>query len=143
MKIKIYEVEEKETSAGKAYKNAVVQVEGAQYPDKNVKVWSNFPDYDKVVAGAQIEAEIEKKDSSTPNPHQPGKFYQNKALVVAGSTTTPQTGGDSRIYNYLNLKIEPMLKEILERQRGTWEEDDYPRPANEGGDEINPEDVPF
>lgn len=117
-KLKIYECEEREMRNGGVMKKAVIQVEGRQYPDKNVTIWSDHPLYHDIAAGAEIEGEIEVKDSGRPNPK--GGTYKDKTLLKPGQAPrTPKedgnrfTVGNAEIKNYLELRIEPLLQKIL------------------------------
>lgn len=78
MKYKVYEVEEKTTATGKELKKVVLQGEGSQYPDRNVTVWKDHPQYDEFIAGAEVQGSIWKQEQEgTKNPHN-GKPYVNK-----------------------------------------------------------------
>lgn len=113
-KMKIYECEEREMKNGGVMKKLVVQVEGKQYTDKGVTVWSDHPLFATLAAGMEIEGEIEVKDSQTPNPK--GGFYKNRTLLKPGQVPAaphqPFTNTD-RIFNVIQLDVIPKLQRIL------------------------------
>lgn len=118
MKLKIFECEERTTSSGKPYKSLTIQQEGKNYVDKYVSCWSDFPDFENIKAGITIDAEIESKDSTKPNPH--GGFFKNKTLRPVGSQqpkNTPTSDQTARILNMLEFQIMPALKSII-----AWQE---------------------
>lgn len=128
-RFKIYEVEEKVTQTGKKLKKLVVQGEGKQYPDKFVTMWENDPLYTKVVPGAEVEAELEIKDSTTPNPH--GGFYKNKTLksvqANGGGALAEQVEDLRKRVYALELKLQDPIEKAMDSDE----------------EEIKPSDIPF
>ena len=117
-KFKVFDVEHKTTASGIELKKLILQGEGKQYPDKNVTMWSDHPLFDTIAAGQDIEAELEIKDSQTPNPK--GGYYKNKTLLKPGQTAAPTppastTDWGSRVHNSIELKVLPALQLILAR----------------------------
>jgi len=127
-KYKVYEVEERSTPTGKELKKCVLQGEGLKYPDKNVTVWEDFPNYRGVVVGATIEGEMQKTPSKSINPRS-GQPYVNKTLVSASASVptippqtqkTPQNGAATKedirfLYDYIKAEFED-LKQLVGKE---------------------------
>lgn len=114
---KVYEVIERTTQKGDTLKKLVLQGEGKQYPDKNVTMWNDHPLFETIAAGQEIEADIQVRDSNTPNPR--GGFYKDKTLLRPGqqplqpkTNVTPYASPD-RLFNVLQLEVIPRLDRIL------------------------------
>lgn len=136
-KFKVFDVDHKTTASGIELKKLILQGEGKQYPDKNVTMWSDHPLFSTIAAGQDIEAELEVKDSQTPNPK--GSFYKNKTLLKPGQTPSQAappastTDWGSRTHNTLELKVIPMLQMIMARL-------DRMEQFVTGEDELKPKD---
>jgi len=110
---RVYEIEDKTTSTGKALKKLVLQGIGKQYPDKNVTMWADHPLFEEIAAGQTIDVELEIKDGA-PNPK--GGFYKNKTVLKPGQAMrAPQDALESRSMNAINLKVLPILEAIYGR----------------------------
>lgn len=140
MKFKVYEVEHKVTPTGKELKKLVLQREGAQYPDKNVTMWSDHPAFATVAPGQEIEGDLDIKESTVPNPH--GGFYKNKTLYPAGKSPAPvnTAGGNPPWVQEFRERLERMERKIDQ----TLPKTPSGSPVTQGStDEITVDDIPF
>jgi len=132
MKYKVYEVEELVTRTGKPYKKCVLKGEGQENSEPRVAVWNDFPDYEKIVAGAEINAYIEKVDSGTPIPAHPNKNYINRTLRTEDQAPKSVGANDSA----LEERVKKLEAKIF-GEAGAGAGSDYPP------EEINADDIPF
>lgn len=152
----VYKVEEQTTKTGKQVKKLVLQKEGAQYPLKNVSMWSDHPQYASVAPGQQLTCEIYESDSGVPNPKAPGKNYINRTVSNPNGNTSPApkaapTGDVATKADIASLRAD--LKIIadhlgVEPPKPTVGNTDIPYPEGPEGEpfpdeEIKPEDIPF
>ena len=93
----IIKVEERMTKTGKPYKDATVKAEDQDHLEPRTKIWSDFPDYDKVTIGAEVRGFLKKEDSGNKIPDHPEKNYINRTLLAEGSEPTEKTPLESRI----------------------------------------------
>lgn len=131
----VLKMEESITKTGKRLKRVMLEVEGKQYPYKNVTIWEDFPGFDTIQLGVKLNGEILEKDSGNPNPHAPGKNYINRTLVAArnpNGTMAPNTNVDTRLNN-IESRLSNLEKSVFGKK------DDYP----ESTGEISFEDSPF
>jgi len=139
-KLEILKVEDFTTRDGKPFKKAMIEQEGSQYPFKNVAVWSNNPLYEQVQPGAKVDGWIDKKQSTTPNPHKPGTFYNNYTLMAGENPVQGNSGASGGNVDAKLAAIYEMLVQIGEKV-GLEKKVQEERP--EVTEEINPEDIPF
>ena len=134
MKYKVYEVEVKgfnKDGEAKTMKSLVLQREGAQYPTKNVAMWSDHPLYATIATGQEHELTLIEKDSQTPNPHKAGTFYKNRSVANETTPTVVHTTGLEARVAKLEAKVFPVVEGQNERPVGIPEDD------------ITPSDIPF
>jgi len=149
MKIEILKAEEKATQTGKKLKKCMMEVEGRDFPYKNVTVWEDCPIYEDIKPGhvinegyhINVQPQKAKDDGSHINPHN-NKPYNNYTLYQGEKQNQP-TLGSSALEGRVK-KVEDDIKQIVEvlkehkiTPKTEEKKDDYQ------DDEISPEDVPF
>ena len=147
--LKVYEVAEKVTRTGKPLKKCVIQEEGKQYPHKNVTVWQDHPDYDKIKPGFETTRSwVEVKDSDVKNPH--GGYYKNRTLRVAENPngTLKVEQGESVDLKKLKEKVDIMWKAFEPKLNVPSDGREFEYDAQEEfnaltSDELTDEDIPF
>lgn len=150
---KIYEVDDKISAKGNAYKKLVLQEPGAQYPLKNVTMFVSHPLFEDIAVGQTVELDVEVKDSPTPNPK--GGFYKNRTVLSPGQThqkpdqspalNNPAT---AELKNILMFKVIPLLQGLskdvaimTEKMKMNPPYPDMDETNDSGG--ITENDVPF
>lgn len=131
---KCYEVEDKVSAKGNAYKKLVLQDPESQFPIKNVTMFASHPLFEDIAPGQTVELEITEEDSGTPNPKAPGKNYINRTVANPGQgkSSQKQEGFQptiTEVYNMLNLRIIPILERI-EKSLQKPREVDYTPPLD-------------
>ena len=106
----------------KEMKSLVLQGEGAQYPTKNVALWSDHPDYEKAKTGETFEWELKETESKTQNPH--GGFYKNRSVM------NPNETGETVNNPSLEERVQKLENAVYKDKSFTEEE-------------INPDNIPF
>ena len=124
-------------SGGKAkeMKSLVLQADGAQYPTKNVALWSNHPLYAGIKVGDEIDVELDEKDSTTENPHKPGTYYKNRSVKMPGA------GGGATVDLATGAALQSIERKI-DLIMAHLEVKDVKAEIEEVRD-LEPEDVPF
>lgn len=131
---KVYEAEEKTTQSGKTLKKLVLQKEGAQWPIKNVTIWSDNPLYDQAVSGGTIVCDLLEKDSENINPNS-GKPYKNRTVanperqVATQQLNDINTGKIDQIFSM----VSAIHKEIVKPKIGNTNVE-YPQGSPEDVD---------
>lgn len=140
MQLEILKVEEKEVmikGEPQKIKKCMIEVEGRQYPYKNVTVWNNYPEYAGVQAGAKFTHShiVTTEQEGTLNPHN-NKPYNNYTLTYGEGSGQASTGGSD---NSVQLtRMEAKIDQLMSKAGIVAQ-----KAVSEPTDSIDPDDIPF
>ena len=143
MKYKVREVELLAKKDGGEYKKLVLKADDSPNEEPRVTLWDNHPEYENAIVGAYISGFLEKKQSDTPIPAHPGKFYINRTLLAEGTEVGASEQGMPPIIVALTTRLADLetwavsqgyeLKTLSEPVSGDTKE----------GESVSPDDIPF